>query len=115
MADPNNIVQDTQVLDDGFLVLLSGEIDLTRSPALRVYLMNLLTSNPERLVVDLSEVELMDSSGVATLIEVLQIQRKDGRKLVLCGLQQKVQSIFEITRLNEVFVIVDDRQTAREA
>ena len=77
--------------------------------------MKLLSSSPKRLVVDLTQVELMDSSGVATLIEVLQVQRKDGRKLVLCGLQDKVRSVFEITRLNEVFVIVDDRSAAQQA
>ena len=115
MAESESILQATENLDDGFLVLLTGEIDLTRSPALRVDLMKLLGSKPKRLIVDLTAVELMDSSGVATLIEVLQVQRKDGGKLVLCGLQEKVRSVFEITRLDEVFMIVDDRQAAQQA
>ena len=97
------------------MVQLVGEIDLTSSPRLRIELMTLLESNPERLVVDLRSVPLMDSSGVATLIEVLQVQRNAGRKLVLCGLQEKVQSMFEITRLNEVFLIVEDLQSAKQA
>jgi len=115
MAESETVVNATEELDDGFLVQLTGEIDLIRSPALRVELMDLLSSNPQRLVVDLSDVPLMDSSGVATLIEVLQAQRHSGRKLVLYGLQDKVRSVFEITRLNEVFKIVDDRQAAQEA
>ena len=115
MAQSDNVVDAKRPLDDGFLVQLSGEVDLVRSPALRVELLELLKSDPARLVLDLSKVPLMDSSGVATLIEVLQIQRNHGRKLVLCGLQEKVRSVFEITRLNEVFQIVDDVATAQEA
>lgn len=115
MAESANVVQATETLDDGLMVQLVGEIDLTSSPRLRTELMTLLESNPERLVVDLQSVPLMDSSGVATLIEVLQVQRNAGRKLVLCGLQEKVQSVFEITRLSEVFLIVGDLQSAKQA
>lgn len=115
MAESANVVQATETLEDGSMVQLVGEIDLTSSPRLRIELMTLLESNPERLVVDLRSVPLMDSSGVATLIEVLQVQRNAGRKLVLCGLQEKVQSMFEITRLNEVFLIVEDLQSAKQA
>lgn len=115
MAQSNNVVAATQPIDDGILVKVVGEIDLIHSPTLRGELMSLLQSRPQRLVLDLSDVSLMDSSGVATLIEVLQIQRNAQRKLVLCGLQEKVQSIFEITRLQEVFNIVSDIQTAQQA
>ncbi|MDP6057861.1 MAG: STAS domain-containing protein [Pirellulaceae bacterium] len=115
MAQSEHSEHPTKPLDDGFLVKVTGEIDLIRSPALRGELMSLLKSQPLRLVLDLSNVPLMDSSGVATLIEVLQIQRNGGRKLVLCGLQDKVRSVFEITRLQEVFHIVSDSQTAQQA
>ena len=54
----------------------------------------------------------MDSSGVATLVEALQVQRRKGRKLVLCGLQAKVRSIFEISRLDRVFQITEDAAAA---
>ena len=115
MAQSDNVVQTTQPLNDGFLVKVTGEVDLIRSPELRGELMRLLRSDPQRLVLDLSNVTLVDSSGVATLIEVLQVQRNAGRKLVLCGLQNKVRSVFEITRLQEVFHIVNDSQTAQQA
>lgn len=115
MSDAKNVVTTREDLDDGVLVVLSGEVDLVRSPALRSELMTMLDASPARVVVDLSGVPLMDSSGVATLIEVLQIQRSSGGKLVLCGLQEKVQSVFEITRLTDVFTIVADRDSARSA
>ena len=112
MSDAN-VVCGREDLDDGVLVALSGEIDLVRSPVLRTELMATLDARPSRVVVDLSNVPLMDSSGVATLIEVLQVQRGAGGKLVLCGMQEKVQSVFEITRLTEVFTIVPDRDSAK--
>jgi anti-sigma B factor antagonist len=54
----------------------------------------------------------MDSSGVATLVEAMQVARKQGGRLVLCGLQEKVRSIFEIARLDMVFTIVGSRNEA---
>ena len=69
MAQSNNVVAATQPIDDGILVKVVGEIDLIHSPTLRGELMSLLQSRPQRLVLDLSDVSLMDSSGVATLID----------------------------------------------
>lgn len=70
---------------------------------------------PRRLVIDLSGVPYMDSSGVATLVEALQAARKSGAKLVLCGLTPRVRSILEISRLDTVFSIVADRAAAAAA
>ena len=92
-----------------------GEIDLSRAPALRTHLSGALGDGPERLIVDLHEVPYMDSSGVATFVEAMQMARKKGSKLVLCGLQQRVLSIFEIARLDMVFTIVKDTDAALTA
>ena len=75
--------------------------------------MAILKNKPAKLVLDLSGVPYMDSSGVATLVEALQTQRKAGNKLVLCSLQPKVRGIFEIARLNMVFDIVSDSAAAK--
>ena len=91
---------------DGFVVTPVGDIDLTGSPTLREELKRLSNSRPARLVVDLSGVPYMDSSGVATLVEALQMARRNRSKLVLCCLQDRVRSIFEIARLEMVFRIV---------
>ena len=48
----------------------------------------------------------MDSSGVATLVEAMQLSRKQNASLVLFSMQDKVRSIFEIARLDRVFTIV---------
>ena len=74
--------------------------------------MSLLQPGLSRLVVDLSGVSYMDSSGVATLVEAMQVQRQKDNKLVLCALQPRVKGIFQISRLDTMFTIADDRETA---
>lgn len=112
MSD-TNLISRKDELPDGFCICVSGDIDLARSPELRVNLLEMTKSKPKRLVVDLTGVGYMDSSGVATLVEALQVQRRHQGKLVLFGLQPKVQSIFEIARLTMVFTIVPDLETAK--
>jgi len=93
---------------DATVVSPKGDIDLTGSPMLKVELKRLATAvTPDRrLVVDLSAVGYMDSSGLATLVEALQASRKGRYKLVVCGLQPRVRAIFDIAKLAMVFTIV---------
>jgi anti-sigma B factor antagonist len=89
-----------------------GEIDLSRAPALRTYLSQALLTRPARLVINLAHVPYMDSSGVATFVEAMQLARRKGSRLVLCELQNRVRSIFEIARLDMVFTIVGTTEEA---
>jgi anti-sigma B factor antagonist len=101
---------------DGAVVIApEGDIDLSRSPTLRSTLRDAQAKKPGRLVVDLSAVDYMDSSGVATLVEALQIARRNNTKMVLCGMKDRVRSIFEIARLDTVFTIADSRDAALTA
>jgi len=70
---------------------------------------------PTKLIIDLVDVPYMDSSGVATLVEAMQTARRSQGQLVLCSMQVKVQSIFEIARLDTVFTIVSDTETAMQS
>lgn len=115
MTQSGNIIGGTEQLDDGALVRVHGEIDFSRSPELRVELLKVLASKPARLVIDLAAVPYMDSSGVATLVEALQVQRNAKGKLVLCNLQPKVKGIFEISRLDMVFTIAESAEAAATA
>ena len=112
MAEHDAVIGRRHSIDDGVVITPEGEIDLIRSPQFRAELIELLDQGTGRLIVDLSQVPFMDSSGVATLVEALQVQRRKGRKLVLCGLQAKVRSIFEISRLDRVFQITEDAAAA---
>lgn len=94
------------------VVLPEGDIDLSVSSEFQQKLREALSKQPPRLVVDLGQVPYMDSSGVATLVDAMQQARRVNSSLVLCCLQDKVRSIFEITRLDRVFPIAADRTQA---
>lgn len=105
----------TERVEGGVVVRPSGDVDLNVSPSLRQALKQVLRGRPERLVVDLSGVPYMDSSGVATLVEAMQIARKSGTRMALCSLQERVRSIFEIARLETVFAIYATPEEALRA
>ena len=61
-----------------------------------------LSAGKERLIIDLSDVEFLDSSGLGTLIAVLKQLGPRG-DLILCGVQAPVMDLLELTRLERVF------------
>ena len=113
--DGSQVVKEIRRLDQAVAVDIRGDVDLHHSPALRETLARLIEENPGRLVLNLTEVGYMDSSGVATLVEALQrIQRKKGR-LQMHSLSPRVRSIFEIARLETIFEIYSSEDEALKA
>ena len=115
MNDTDQIEVTTEVLEGATIIKPIGEIDLSRAPSLRQHLKEAQAAKPGTLVIDLAEVPYMDSSGVATLVEAMQIARRNKSRIILCAMQDRVKSIFEIARLDAVFTIVENRETALEA
>lgn len=93
------------------IVDVSGDIDMGTSPGLRKLLLESLSKTP-RLVVNFSEVRYIDSSGIASLVEVLMKARNSQKQLVLYGLNKTVQEVLQLTRLTTIFEI---RKTEEEA
>jgi anti-sigma B factor antagonist len=91
---------------------LKGEIDLHVSPSVTTSLNSMIEKKPQRLVVDLSDVTYIDSAGLAALIGAMQKVEGYGGKFLLAGLQETVRSIFEISRLDQVFQIFPDAEAA---
>ncbi len=105
MSELDDLEIHSEAIDDGVILRPVGEIDLHCAAMLRQQLSQ-AQGSPGRVVVDLTGVPYMDSSGVATLVEAMQVSRRTGGTLILCALQEKVRSIFEIARLDMVFTIV---------
>lgn len=91
---------------------LAGEIDMQCSVEVRHKLKELFRSKPPVLVIDMTQVEFMDSSGLATLVSALKWCRLNNSELKLVGLVQRVRSIFEICRLESIFQIYDSEAEA---
>jgi anti-sigma B factor antagonist len=105
----------TATLPKTEILVLLGEIDLHRSPEIKELLQPLVAGKAPRILLDLSAVTYMDSSGLAVFIEALQKVLGYGGKLGLFGLQDGVRNIFEIARLDQVFEIYHDEATALAA
>ena len=101
----------TRQQEGNTIVDVSGDIDMGTSPGLRRLLLESLSKTP-RLVVNFSDVRYIDSSGIASLVEVLMKARTSKKRLVLYGLNKTVQEVLQLTRLTTVFEI---RKTEEEA
>lgn len=94
------------------IVPLEGEIDLHVSPRIAATVNAALKEKPRQLVIDMSKCSYIDSSGIAVLIEAMQNAEKYGGKFALVALQENVKPIFEIAKLDQVFRIFPDVDTA---
>ena len=97
------------------ILALEGDIDLYQTPVVKEKLEGLIARKMERILVDLSRVNYIDSSGLALFIECLQRIAAFNGKLGIFGLQPSVAHIFEIARLDQVLHIYPDETTARAA
>jgi len=93
------------------VVDLEGEVDLGTSPKLRRTLFDLL-GKTSRLALNLRALRYIDSSGIATLIEVLNNAQRLGKEFVLFGLSPAVHDAFRLTHVNRVFRIFDTEEQA---
>ena len=93
------------------IVDISGDVDMGTSPGFLKTLLESLKVTP-RLVVNLTEVRYIDSSGIASLVEVLMKARNSKKQLVLFGLNKTVQEVLQLTRLTTIFEI---RETEEDA
>ena len=90
--------------NEGNIVSLNGRIDFESSPALRDRILAMLQEPPlQSLVVDLTKVSYIDSSGIATLIEGLKIARNRQIRFCLKGLEGRLLHLFEVTGVLALF------------
>jgi anti-sigma B factor antagonist len=109
---PQDIIKDIRYEGQAVVLKLAGEIDMRCSIELRSKFMELFQDKPSVLVVNMTQVEFMDSSGLATLVGALKWCRRNGSQLKLVGLVQRVRNIFEISRLESIFHIYDSEAEA---
>jgi anti-sigma B factor antagonist len=93
------------------IVDVVGQIDLGNSPALRKTLLDSL-KGADRLAINMIAVKYIDSSGIASLLEVLKQARQSKKRLVLFGLTASVSQVLQLTRLTGVFEIHDNEEQA---
>ncbi len=98
-----------QIKEGNVLVVRVREnrIDAHLAPDLKQHLGDLIGSGDNYLVLDLAEVEFVDSSGLSAIVSAMKLL--DGRgDIVLCQAQPAVTSLFKLTRLDRIFRIYPD-------
>ena len=92
-------------VDSNFVVVeLDGEVDLSCSPDARKQILDCL-DNAHNLLVDLSRVTYIDSSGVASLVEGYQTAKKKKLKFGLISVSSAAMNVLQLARLDKVFPI----------
>jgi len=110
--NPDGVVQKVRRQSGVIILDLAGDVDLHCATGLRSRLIEIMNEKPPLAVINLSRVDFMDSSGLATLIEALQLSRRFGGQLRLAGIRERVRSIFEIARLDTIFQIFNTEAEA---
>jgi anti-sigma B factor antagonist len=91
---------------------MNGDIDINTSPTVKKSFDEAVKQKKDKVVVNLKGVGYVDSSGLATLVEILKNLRAYGGKLKLTNLSDKVRGLFEITKLDKLFDIVPEEEEA---
>lgn len=82
---------------------VSGEIDMATAPKLRQHVQNVTARGPDGLVLDLDNVDFIDSTGLGVMVGAAKRMRQaDGALRIVCS-QSHLIELFKLTRLNEVF------------
>ncbi len=97
---------DTKVDGHSVIITFSGEIDLEHSPTARNVMLDGLKKG-RTMIVDMSGVDVIDSSGVASLLEAFQLARNKGMNFYVAAVTEPVFRVFKLARLEKVFEIID--------
>ena len=106
---PRTAGEGTQALD------LVGEVDVYKAPLLRQAIMDQVDANVKHLLIDLTKVEYLDSTGLGILIGGVKRLKEQGGTLRLVGPSARITRIFEITGLNRIFDVYASEQEALSA
>jgi anti-sigma B factor antagonist len=106
---------ETRQENDRTVVEVGGEIDVYTAPKLRECISGLVDAGQRQIIVDLEQVEFMDSTGLGVLVGALKrVRTVDGNLDLVCT-QERLLKIFRITGLSKVFPIHDSQSAALAA
>jgi anti-sigma B factor antagonist len=94
---------------DGWVVIAPvGDLDLAAAPQVRGEAVRQVTDGNSHLVLDLSGVEFVDSTGLGVVVAAAKRARSAGGDVRLCGVSGPVAKVFEVVGLERIFEVFDD-------
>lgn len=87
----------------------SGILDSTKSDQFKAGINEVLNNGANTVLVDFQDVSFMDSSGLGALVIALKTVRASGGDLFVCSINDQIKILFELTSMDKVFRVFDDR------
>ncbi|MFH1837182.1 MAG: STAS domain-containing protein [Candidatus Omnitrophota bacterium] len=94
------------------ILRIEGDVDMGTSPEMKKYFDKVTAARPKEIIANLEKVDYMDSSGLATMVEVYKVMKQNEGIIKLVGLSDKVRGLFEITKLDKLFKIFKSEDEA---
>ena len=94
------------------ILKLEGRLDAASAKEIKSKINELVKKERTKIVMDLSEINFIDSTGLGCMVSCLRTVSKKGGDIKITGLQAQVRAIFELTRLHRIFQIFDDTDAA---
>jgi anti-sigma B factor antagonist len=94
--------------------ITESRLDAAAAPAFKAALEANVTGSPRRVVVEMEAVQFLDSTGLGVLVSLMKLMAPNGG-LAITGAQPAVRRLLQITQLDKVFRLFDDRQAAEAA
>ena len=101
------MIQEITVEENQVLVRLSGSLYVEEAAQLRESLIDYIEQGNKTFLIDLGDVDYIDNSGLGTLVAIQKRVLKYGGSVIIKGLKGLVKDLFEMTRLNKVFDIIE--------
>lgn len=97
---------------DTYIIDVNGEMDLYNSYKLKELVMKMLEKNIKQFIINLDQVDYIDSSGIGALIYICSTLKKMNLRLAIANIRGSVKKVIELTRLTGYFPIAETLDAA---
>jgi anti-sigma B factor antagonist len=108
-----NIVE--EIMDEVTVLKFQGRLDSNSAATVKDRIKSCINERRLQLVVDMGDVDFVDSSGLGSLVYSLRMIDKAGGAIRISAVQDRVRAVFELTKLHHLFEIYDDAGAAVRA
>lgn len=102
-----NLIVEVRQLADAAILSPRGELDLASAPQLEQELQRVHEAGPELVILDLREIDFMDSTGLRLVVAAHHAARDAGRRFAVVNGRKQVQRLLSLTRVEEQLTVVD--------
>ncbi|MFQ3549438.1 MAG: STAS domain-containing protein [Armatimonadota bacterium] len=111
----NDLMIDVRKDDKIAIIELAGEVDAYTSSKFKEVMIEQIESGSSHLIVNMENVEYIDSAGLGALVGGLKRASEHNGKIVVVCSKPQIKKVFEITGLERVFPIFNDEVSAKSA